>query len=93
MTHLEPSDEMVFVVREVVFKERVASQVAPVEVVDMSYEHLQQSQQGDKQQGYLIVLQGIRHGDEGEESRHYELHGNHLAAFPGDIMRVEETAE
>lgn len=84
---------MVFVIREVVFEESIASQVASVEVVDMPYEHLQQSQQGDKQQGYLIVLQSIRHGDEGEESRHCELHGNHLAALSGDIMRVEETAE
>lgn len=51
VAHLEPSDEMAFLVREVVFEEGVASQIALVEVVDMSYEHLQQSYQGDKQQG------------------------------------------
>lgn len=84
---------MALLVREVVFEEGVASQIALVEVVDMSYEHLQQSYQGDKQQGYLVCLQRICHGDKGEESRHCELYGYRPAALPGDIMRVEQTAE
>ena len=59
----------------------------------MPYEHLQQSYQGDKQQGYLVCLQRICHGYKGEESRHCELYGYRPAALPGDIMRVEQTAE
>ena len=93
VAHLEPSDEMALLVREVVFEEGVASQIALVEVVDMPYEHLQQSYQGDKQQGYLVCLQRICHGDKGEENRHCELYGYRPAALPGDIMRVEQTAE
>ena len=92
VAHLQPYDEMALLVREVVFEEGVASQIALVEVVDMPYEHLQQSYQGDKQQGYLVCLQRICHGDKGEESRHRELYG-YRSAVLGDIMRVEQTAE
>ena len=40
VAHLEPSDEMALLVREVVFEEGIASQIALVEVIDMPYEHL-----------------------------------------------------
>jgi hypothetical protein len=43
--------------------------------------------------GIWVCLQRICHGDKGEENRHCELYGYRPAALPGDIMRVEQTAE